>query len=504
MMARDIKELAQSVRVSHLLILLLSLAFLGTSIAAPQVWAKFLGKTDVYTITVYEPKGERVTVVDGGRDHSLAISSTGQLYGWGYNSNGMLGTGNTTLVNVPTKNSIVEVGGSREVKFADISPGHNMTFGLDRNGDVWAWGLGTYGRLGLGNTTNYTTPQKVTFTGNPKIEKITSSIDIGIALDENGKIWVWGNNASSGVFGNGTTTGTRTTPALVTNFGSEDPVFVDVEAPRVETNRTILALDSDGSIWGWGENLYGIMSTGNQTRQSTPMKIYNSATGQWANPTTAPNGILPYHLPAGTKMEKISLSYSVGLAIDEHGNMYSWGSNYERGLGTASTSTTGYNWRPDQIYNASTGRWKAANGPHNAEGIKMTSVKVMRSSCFAIDEAGSVYSWGNGNYGVLGSGSSSNVIIPMRLYNAETGLFNGGQSLPAGTKMDQVTGNFYHAFFLAKNGDIFTTGEGEHRKLGNGILGNRSTPVKISEGIAGSAFPLSFSDFHPDAPPLNK
>ena len=43
----------------------------------------------------------------GGINHVLALTDDGLLYTWGYNSNGQLGTGNTTGSNVP-----VQVGNS--------------------------------------------------------------------------------------------------------------------------------------------------------------------------------------------------------------------------------------------------------------------------------------------------------------------------------------------------------------------------------------------------------
>jgi hypothetical protein len=47
------------------------------------------------------PPGTTITQVAAGVGHSVALSSTGQLYAWGYNADGELGDGTTTNSNVP-------------------------------------------------------------------------------------------------------------------------------------------------------------------------------------------------------------------------------------------------------------------------------------------------------------------------------------------------------------------------------------------------------------------
>ena len=79
---------------------------------------------------------------------SLATTTDGKLYAWGYNGLGQLGQGNTTNYSSP-----VQVGAL--TTWADVSAGNLHTLAVKTDGTLWTWGLNNYGQLGL---SNYTTP----------------------------------------------------------------------------------------------------------------------------------------------------------------------------------------------------------------------------------------------------------------------------------------------------------------------------------------------------------
>ena len=51
-------------------------------------------------------RGATITDIAGGEYHSLALSSSGQLYAWGENANGELGDGTTSNSSVPVATSL--------------------------------------------------------------------------------------------------------------------------------------------------------------------------------------------------------------------------------------------------------------------------------------------------------------------------------------------------------------------------------------------------------------
>ncbi len=100
------------------------------------------------------------STVAGGSYHSLAVTTDGSVWAWGYNSNGQLGNGTTTNSYVPTR-----VSGLTGV--TEVAAGEASSFARQPDGTVWAWGWNLYGQLGDGTTTNRTTPVRVSLPDEP-------------------------------------------------------------------------------------------------------------------------------------------------------------------------------------------------------------------------------------------------------------------------------------------------------------------------------------------------
>ena len=82
-----------------------------------------------------------------GENHSLILTKSGQLYSFGFNSQGQLGLNNTQNYCVPT---LVE--SMQSLKIIQIAAGRNHSVALDNKNDVYACGSGQDGQLGLPNS----------------------------------------------------------------------------------------------------------------------------------------------------------------------------------------------------------------------------------------------------------------------------------------------------------------------------------------------------------------
>jgi alpha-tubulin suppressor-like RCC1 family protein len=89
-----------------------------------------------------------------GDGSSFAIKTNGTLWAWGNNSNGQLGLGNTT-----NRSSPVQVGSL--TNWSNIVASGSFVVAVKTDKTLWAWGSGSYGRLGLGNTTSYSSPKQI-------------------------------------------------------------------------------------------------------------------------------------------------------------------------------------------------------------------------------------------------------------------------------------------------------------------------------------------------------
>src|SRR5450759_2645146 len=154
----------------------------------------------------YNRQGQlgNVTAIAGGGLHSLARTSTGQVLAWGYNHEGELGNGTTTDSSTPVAVSLPS-----GTTVTAIDGGGDHSLALTSTGQVLAWGLNAYGQLGNGTTTNSSTPVAVSLASGTTVTAIAGGGLHSLALTSSGQVLAWGYNGH-GELGNGTTTNSST------------------------------------------------------------------------------------------------------------------------------------------------------------------------------------------------------------------------------------------------------------------------------------------------------
>ena len=85
-------------------------------------------------------------VVACGSSHSASISRRGELFTWGLGVNGELGLGQWTPLEVPKPRQCYAA-----TRIVSISAGANHTLAIAENGSLWSCGRGRQGQLGIGN-----------------------------------------------------------------------------------------------------------------------------------------------------------------------------------------------------------------------------------------------------------------------------------------------------------------------------------------------------------------
>jgi alpha-tubulin suppressor-like RCC1 family protein len=292
--------------------------------------------------------------MDGGREHVVALTSTGVVYTWGSDQQGQLGD-NVTKANksLPTKVTVPCSSGT--VK--DVAAGHHTTVALCSNGTVWDWGLNSDGQLGDGTRTVRATPVQVH--GVSDATAVAAGRDMTYAIRANGTLRAWGDNAY-GELGDGTTTDRLTSVAVQKLTG-----VVAVAGGRDHT----VALRSDGSVWAFGWNAYGQLGDGTRTNRTTAVQV-TTATGKLTGVTEVDAGA--HH------------SY----ALRSSGRVVAWGRNYRDELGDGSTTT----------------RTRAVP----VLGVSgAVSIGSGRDSGVAVVSDGTVRAWGHNAYGQLGDGTTT-------------------------------------------------------------------------------------------------
>jgi YD repeat-containing protein len=253
------------------------------------------------------------------------------------------------------------------------------------------------------------------------IPAISAGLNHTVGLRSDGSVWAWGNNVY-GQLGDGTTT-PNSMPLGVLNLS-------DITAISVGESHTV-ALKSDGSVWAWGWNEYGQLGEGTTTDRSIPMAV------------TGLSGVVA--IAAGRW-------HTVSLKSD--GSVWAWGNNSvgQLGDGTTTNRTT-----PVPVTNLSSG---------------VTAIAAGNGHNVALKSDGNAWAWGYNSNSQLGDGTFTNRTIPVEV----TVLSSDVAAVAAGG---------YHTVALKSNGSVWAWGSIEMSQLGDGTTDDKNTPVPVSNLSSG-------------------
>jgi alpha-tubulin suppressor-like RCC1 family protein len=154
------------------------------------------GKYEPVAPTLFEVPGDPpIAQVAAGGAHALVLTAAGKVYGFGYNWNGEIGTTtNTKSENPnPTPNlvAIPEAAGS----VARIAAGGYHSFALMSDGQLFGWGGNFMGQLGIASHEEVNpTPQLVDLPS--EIVEIAPQAYATLALMRSGAVYAFGGNGS--------------------------------------------------------------------------------------------------------------------------------------------------------------------------------------------------------------------------------------------------------------------------------------------------------------------
>lgn len=244
------------------------------------------GTTGTYTGRFYQVSTiTNATSIFAGRTaycKAGAVTSSGQLYMWGYNANNDLGNNNTTNQSSPVLiNSYGSLVG-KTVTSAAIAMTNG--FAVCSDGTLHAWGNNNAGQLGDGGSTTSAVPKQVNtgvasvYTGGYE----TGAGTVTFILKTNGTVWYTGTAAQGWLYGpNAYETGyvddgeggstlvtlTLTWPdgtvwRQITGFSGTIEKIVQCQYATVSGGVSLIIMTTDGKLWGYGSNNYGVLGTG--------------------------------------------------------------------------------------------------------------------------------------------------------------------------------------------------------------------------------------------------
>lgn len=209
-----------------------------------------------------------VTKVAAGGTHSLVIGylpntnpTVYKVYAWGDQSDGAVGNGQTSGFTGIPQDITSRFNFPAGVYPTDVSAGENHSMLLDSSGNIYTWGNNAYGQLGLGNTTSYSTPQKINSING--FTAISAGSIHSMAIKGNA-IYTWGGNTNLQLGGVSTKTSTSLTPTL--RFSGIACNYVSAGELHSAAGNT-----STNKIYLWGDNRGGKLGNlSNLTEQNDP------------------------------------------------------------------------------------------------------------------------------------------------------------------------------------------------------------------------------------------
>ena len=352
------------------------------------------------------------TQVSCGDSHAIGLQLDGTIWTWGNNSFGQLGSSNTTNRSSPTQLGTLST-------WTAVSAGSDNSAAINSPGFLWTWGNNSYGQLGLSDVTHRSSPVQIS---QQPIAALWRSIGLQpfsrsqLAIQTNGTLWAWGNN-SFGQLGLSDQTN-RSSPVQIGSLS----VWTQISGGA----NFSYAIQSNGTLWSWGNNSFGQLGLSDQTHRSSPAQI--GALSTWVQ------------VAAGNRHV---------MLIQSNGTLWACGYNSSGQLGLNDTVTR---FSPVQVGALSI--WARVSSGSNHS--------------MAITSQGTLWSWGDNGSGQLGLNTNT---IPSISSPAQVGSLSVWSQVASGDKFNLL---------LQNTGTLWSCGYNLQGQLGlNTTLGGVSSLVQI-------------------------
>ena len=393
-----------------------------------------------------------INIIDGADTYQLDFvkskgsytekAADGATYSCGRGSTGRLGHGNQNNKYTPT---LIQHFVTNNITITQISAGISHSIFLAINGNVYSCGYGQGGKLGHGNNTGYYTPTLIQYfvTNNITIAQINVGNSHSMFLDTNGYVYSCG-FGSYGKLGHGDTSD-KHTPTLIQTFTDSNGTninYTDITISQISGGEYhSIFLDTNGNVYSCGSNYdSGFNSSGQLGHGDTSHKY---------TPT-----LIQHFVDNSITISQVYAGYYHSIFLDTNGNVYSCGEGNQGRLGHGDTSDK---YTPTLIQY------------FVDEGITISQVSAGQMHNIFLATNGNVHSCGEGSSGRLGHGNTSDKNTPTLIqYFVDNTI-----------TISQVSAGHDHSIFLATNGNVYSCGEGSFGRLGHGNTSDKNTPTLI-------------------------
>ena len=265
-----------------------------------------------------------------GYNHTIVIGNDGTVRAWGKNDVGQVGVeGDGTETDVQA-NPVAVTGLGKDVVKVIAGSAHSAA--LTATGEVFVWGRNQYGNLGTGTPDELRHPTPAKVPGVTDIVDIANGRDHILAVKADGSVVAWGLSASGQVgYGDavaGDFTSPKPTPAPVVASGDGTKKLANIATVFANGN-TSFALTRDGKLWGWGEDGNGTLAQGGAGGSGA--MAHKAGFAIRAGVYTL--GATPEYLDDRAKLRSVAVGALHVVVMTEKKELYTWGWNTQGTLG---------------------------------------------------------------------------------------------------------------------------------------------------------------------------
>ncbi|XP_028275380.1 serine/threonine-protein kinase Nek8 [Parambassis ranga] len=255
--------------------------------------------------------GVTIKSVSCGDLFTTCMTDRGIIMTFGSGSNGCLGHGNFNDVTQP---KIVEALLGYEL--VQVSCGASHVLAVTNEREVFAWGRGDNGRLGLGTQDTHNCPQQVCLPVEFEAQRVVCGVDCSMIISTQHSIVACGSNRFNKLGLDKITAGEEPNPS---NQVEEVHSYTAVQSAPLNTEKIVyidigtahsVAVTEQGQCFTFGSNQHGQM--GCSSRRS---------------------GRVPYQVPGLQCITMAACGDAFTLAIGSEGEVYTWGKGARGRLG---------------------------------------------------------------------------------------------------------------------------------------------------------------------------
>lgn len=391
----------------------------------------------VFTLSTTASSASSTPSISVGDKFMVVQTATGEIWGWGDNSNGVLGGAQTAERGTNITNP-VQIGLPGTVKSVAISAGTDHVLAVGSDGNVYAWGNNTYGQLGIDNGgLTVSAPTLVETLKNKNVISVSAGRYFSLALTEGGQVYSFGANnrlqlgyelANSATY--------SATPTLIADLST---VFITQISAGYES---AIAIDINSKAYLWGSTENCVLGTEDgdppakapailpNTKTQTPIDsvvlgenhsafLLNDGTvgfmgfnkyGQYGNEKLAEVGSIRFNVTDTSALNIISIAVSQQqtVLLSADGKVYTAGARIPSNTESA-TNTFVFLFE----------------GAASAPVASAIAAGYQNGAMIAQD--GSVWTWGDNSRGQLGNSSVDNATAtPQKVVLSNGSTFNSG------------------------------------------------------------------------------